>query len=156
MSNIQFNHYVEQHVDIVAIAGNITSNNVSAFNEFVNPIISSVTRSRTNHALLLDFKGVPLIDSSGIGVICGKYIRLKKAGKKLALCSASRVIIDMLAVTGLDKTLSFYQSVPESLAILGTVSAVSLSDSADIDMKSKPRKRRSLDDFIDEKLKTRS
>lgn len=155
MSELQFKHYVEQSLEVVAISGNITTANVAEFNAFLNPILDKFIRHRSHRVFALDLKEVFVMDSSGIGGLCGKYIRIKKNQKKLVLCNTRKTIVDMLTVTGLDKTLSFFDSVPDALTMLGVASTAPPSEFADFESKPRTKKKKSLNDFIDEKLRAK-
>ncbi len=149
MAELAFTDYIEKNVYIVAVGGNITSQSVRSFNQFISPILNQVTKHSKINSLVLDMKGVSLLDSSGIGVICGKFVRMKKAGKKLALCNVHPTVKQILKTSGLGSTFTFYQNVPESLAILGTESeepANLISDTSKV---------KSFQDIIEQKLETR-
>lgn len=51
--------------------------------------------------LVLDFTGVTLMDSSGVGLLIGRYKKLRDMGGKLCVRSVSRQIDTVFQVSGL-------------------------------------------------------
>lgn len=56
--------------------------------------------------LVLDFGGVSFMDSSGIGLIMGRYRNLQKTGAKLQITGASPTISKVLRLAGMDRLAS--------------------------------------------------
>lgn len=50
--------------------------------------------------LELDLRGVSFMDSSGLGVILGRYRTLSRRGGKLALCGANKYVERILRMAG--------------------------------------------------------
>lgn len=53
--------------------------------------------------LLLDLSGVSFMDSSGLGLIMGRYNACKSCGKSFALTGADERALRILALAGLDR-----------------------------------------------------
>lgn len=53
--------------------------------------------------LILDFKDVSFMDSSGIGLVMGRYRTLIKTGAELHITGASPQIYKMLKLAGIEK-----------------------------------------------------
>ncbi len=53
--------------------------------------------------LVLDFKDVSFMDSSGIGLVMGRYRNLAKSGAELHITGASEQIHKMLKLAGIEK-----------------------------------------------------
>ena len=53
--------------------------------------------------LLLDFKDVSFMDSSGIGLVMGRYKLMQSLGGMLRITNASSYIIKVMKLAGLDK-----------------------------------------------------
>ena len=51
--------------------------------------------------LVLDLKNLSFMDSSGIGVLIGRYKKLKSSGQSLYVTNASRQIDKVMSVSGL-------------------------------------------------------
>ena len=59
--------------------------------------------------LTLDLSGVTFMDSSGLGLIMGRYAVCENCGKRFALQGAGERIMRILALAGLDKTVTVKQ-----------------------------------------------
>lgn len=53
--------------------------------------------------LVLDFGGVSFMDSSGIGLVMGRYRNLQKSGAELHITGASENIYKVMKLAGLEK-----------------------------------------------------
>lgn len=60
--------------------------------------------------LIFDLTDVSLMDSSGIGLIVGRYKLINTFGGKLAVCGASGSISKMLELSGLRKIIEQYDN----------------------------------------------
>src|SRR5215470_8045015 len=59
----------------------------------------STLRAKDAVALIIDFTGVPYIDSAGIGALVGAYVTHNKEGRSLALVGVSPRVHTTLEVT---------------------------------------------------------
>jgi stage II sporulation protein AA (anti-sigma F factor antagonist) len=53
--------------------------------------------------LVLDFSGVSFMDSSGIGLVMGRYRNLQKTGASLHISGASSSIYKVMKLSGIEK-----------------------------------------------------
>lgn len=53
--------------------------------------------------LVLDFSGITFMDSSGIGLVMGRYRNLQKTGAALHISGASSTIYKVLKLAGIEK-----------------------------------------------------
>ncbi len=65
--------------------------------------------------VVLDFSGVPFIDSAGLGTIIGGTRRVRASDGEMVLCSARRSIHRLLYAVGMDRILPIFDSLPEAL-----------------------------------------
>lgn len=63
--------------------------------------------------LLLDFTDVSFMDSSGLGVIMGRYKKVTALGGKVFICGINDNIKRMLSMCGMDKILIFTEDIAE-------------------------------------------
>ena len=68
--------------------------------------------------LVLNLSKVSFIDSSGLGVILGRYRRVKAQGGKVAIVNAPSPVGRLLELAGLHKLVHFYASEEEALGEL--------------------------------------
>lgn len=60
--------------------------------------------------LILDFKGVTFMDSSGIGLIMGRYKKLNAAGGRLSIANLPRECNRIVAMSGITKVLNIKEN----------------------------------------------
>lgn len=53
--------------------------------------------------LVLDFTGVSFMDSSGIGLVMGRYRTLSKTGARLYITGASKQIYKVMKLAGIER-----------------------------------------------------
>ena len=68
--------------------------------------------------VLVDLSGVPLIDSSGIGVMVTAHRRADGAGASFALAGAGTTVARVFSLTRTDKLLRLYPDVAEGVEAL--------------------------------------
>jgi anti-sigma B factor antagonist len=68
----------------------------------------------SSRVLILDFTGVPLTDSAGIGALVGAFVTRQKDGRKLALVGVNQRIHNALEVTRVESLFQFYNSIEEA------------------------------------------
>lgn len=76
--------------------------------EFRDRLNAALKESRTRN-LLLDFSAVDFIDSSGLGVILGRFRQLAPLGGKVAIAGANPQIYRLLTAAGLHKVIDVYK-----------------------------------------------
>lgn len=69
--------------------------------------------------LLFDFSRIHFMDSSGIGVIMGRYKKVIFQGGNIACCGVGPEIDRILTLSGLYRIMPRYESRREALAALG-------------------------------------
>lgn len=65
--------------------------------------------------LLLDLSRVTFMDSSGLGVILGRYRQVTDLGKGMAIAGASPAVRRVLELGGLGRLVPFYPTVADAL-----------------------------------------
>jgi len=71
----------------------------------------ATVRADQSQVLILDFTGVPYVDSAGIGALVGAYVSRQNTGRKLALVGVSERIHNALKITHVEQFFSFYDTV---------------------------------------------
>lgn len=117
--SLELEEYQRGHVQIISISGDLNRENVSQFNSFFKPILGNVLKSSRIFAIAVDCENLRTIDSSGIGALVGKILKLKKKDKKLVLCSLNKVVQWTLDTTGLSSAFPLYSSVHEVIRSIG-------------------------------------
>lgn len=69
--------------------------------------------------VLLDLTDVPLIDSSGIGILVTAHRRADSQGARFAVAGAAGTVARVFEMTRTNKLLSLFDTVDEGVAALG-------------------------------------
>jgi stage II sporulation protein AA (anti-sigma F factor antagonist) len=69
--------------------------------------------------ILLSLKNLHFMDSSGLGVILGRYKQITARGGDMVVCSINPVIYRLFELSGLFKILKIKESEQEALLVLG-------------------------------------
>lgn len=78
----------------------------------------SATRAESAPKLILDFSGVPYVDSAGLGALVGAYVAAQRAQRKLAVTGLNtqvKALIDMTHVGTLIRAFDTVQEAEEAL-----------------------------------------
>lgn len=78
-----------------------------------NEIIKSTTKN-----ILFDFTSSSFMDSSGIGVIMGRYKNIQKVNGKAAIVGAGPQVRRILEMSGILKIIPIYKSIDEAISNL--------------------------------------
>lgn len=76
---------------------------------------------QTKH-MILCLKGLSFMDSSGLGVILGRYKQVKSKGGRMVVCNVSPAIYRLFEMSGLFKILSIEDNEQLALSSLEVVS----------------------------------
>lgn len=102
---MNFSHKIEKGVCIVLIDGNIALDGTNEVKEYVRKLMEEEL-----NGLIINFKSVNFIDSSGIGLIVSIFKSLQKKQKKFALSDLSQKNKEIFSMTRLDKILMICES----------------------------------------------
>ena len=78
-----------------------------------NEIIKSTTKN-----IIFDFSKLSFMDSSGIGVIMGRYKSIQKLNGKTAIVSANAQIRRILKMSGILRIISEFDSIEAAIAAI--------------------------------------
>jgi anti-sigma B factor antagonist len=93
---------------VVSLKGPLSIHTVFEFQRLI--------RSETPPHLIIDFSGVPFIDSSGLGSLVGAHISAQKARRKLSFAGMNTQVITLLEMTRIRGMFSIYETVQEAEA----------------------------------------
>lgn len=86
----------------VYLQGEIDHHSAKGMREEIDSLVSFNMPS----LLILDFEEVTFMDSSGIGLVMGRYKNLQKNGAKLSLSNLSGNIYRIMKLAGIDRLAS--------------------------------------------------
>jgi stage II sporulation protein AA (anti-sigma F factor antagonist) len=92
---------------VVTISGELDHHSAS---EIRDKLDKSYERSGCRH-IIFDFTEVSFMDSSGIGMIIGRYKNAGKKGGKVAVVNMNRQLEKVFSVSGLQKIVGQYATV---------------------------------------------
>ncbi|MFC4599139.1 anti-sigma F factor antagonist [Cohnella hongkongensis] len=81
----------------------------------------AILRGRCDH-VVLSLKNLQFMDSSGLGVILGRYKLIKSRGGKMVVCDIQPSVNRLFELSGLFKILTFYDTERSAVAGLEVVS----------------------------------
>lgn len=90
---------------IIELEGEIQIKNIS---EIKKVIYQTIDTHKKN--IILDFKNVSYIDSSGIGVLLVGYRKASESGNELILCNVPEKIMEILKLTQINRIFRFFTS----------------------------------------------
>lgn len=89
--------------------------------EQVRKTIESELDSGMTH-LVLNLANLEFMDSSGLGVILGRYKRVSQLGGKMTLCSIQPSIYRLMEMSGLFKILPIFEDEDSAVTACGVAS----------------------------------
>jgi anti-sigma B factor antagonist len=96
---------------VLELHGSLTIRNVFTFQDAV--------RDHPAQKMVIDFSGVPFIDSAGLGALVGFYISSQKSMRKLAFSGLNTQVKALMDMTSVSQLFKSYPSVREAEAALG-------------------------------------
>jgi len=99
---------------VVQVSGEFDMVVADAFRERVDQYLET---GRTKN-LILDFRGVSFIDSSGLGAILGRYKKICRVNGRMAVVGANPPVKKVLEISGIMKVVSFFDDEKSALAQL--------------------------------------
>ena len=76
--------------------------------------------------IIIDIRGVPFLDSAGLGALVGGIRRIREAGGEVAVCCTHTGVRRLLGTIGFDRIVPVTQSPAEATAALVSEGAESL------------------------------
>lgn len=101
---------LKQGVLVVRIDGELDIHTAAAFRTAVD---NALEQTGAQH-ILLNFGGVEFIDSSGLGVILGRYKRISFQGGKLLMACMQPQVLRVLELAGLPRIMGMFSSEAEA------------------------------------------
>lgn len=107
-----------EHTTIVRMVGELDHHSA----EYVKGKLEAAIARQSCHHMVLSLKGLTFMDSSGLGVVLGRYKQIKARGGEMVVCDANPAVYRLFEMSGLFKILSFQETEEYALAQLGVVS----------------------------------
>lgn len=102
---------IHENAAIVSLSGELDQYAAAA----LKSKIDIETEASHKHNLIMDLSDVTFMDSSGIGLIIGRYKLMKAIGGKIAVCGGNKGVKKVIELSGLTKIIPYYESPEEAL-----------------------------------------
>ncbi|CAG9622363.1 anti-sigma F factor antagonist [Sutcliffiella rhizosphaerae] len=106
---------VKQNVLCIRLAGELDHHTAENLREKASGIIE---KHQITH-IILNLKQLSFMDSSGLGVILGRYKQIKNNGGEMVVCSISPPVKRLFEMSGLFKIIRLEESEQNALEKLG-------------------------------------
>ncbi|MGY3716386.1 anti-sigma F factor antagonist [Sutcliffiella cohnii] len=106
---------VKQNVLCIRLAGELDHHTAEELRERATEVIEN--HSITN--IVLNLEQLAFMDSSGLGVILGRYKQIKSTGGEMVVCSISPAVKRLFEMSGLFKIIRLEESELNALQKLG-------------------------------------
>ncbi|MBO5130891.1 MAG: anti-sigma F factor antagonist [Romboutsia sp.] len=80
--------------------------------------IDNVLNSRPIKNIIFDFKNIRFMDSSGIGVIIGRYKKIANDGGKVSVINVNARVKKIFDLSGMNKIISIYDTHEQAISSL--------------------------------------
>jgi anti-anti-sigma factor len=100
---------IKRNCIVVSFYGEIDCVNAPYYRHQLNRIFEE-----NQGNVIFDFSNTSFIDSSGIGLVIGRYNQLNFEHRNLVLTGLNKVSYHLFELTGLFKIMSYYQSIDDA------------------------------------------
>ncbi|MGL5346326.1 MAG: anti-sigma F factor antagonist [Peptostreptococcaceae bacterium] len=80
--------------------------------------IDEILISRPIKNIVFDFRNIRFMDSSGIGVIIGRYKKISNEGGKVSVINVNARVKKIFDLSGMNKIISIYDTCEEAISSL--------------------------------------
>ena len=95
---------------VLSLHGPLTMENVS-------PFLNAVRRENAS-TMILDFTGVPYVDSSGLGSLVSAYTSCLKTGRRVALTGVNKRVMKVFEITKVEPIFLMFPTLTDALDAL--------------------------------------
>lgn len=95
----------KHHLIVVSFIGDVDSSNVKVYRKKISDVIE-----KSKEDVVFDFSKTSFIDSSGIGLILGRYNQLKFEHRTLMIVGLNPVAYRLFELTGLFLIIPYFSS----------------------------------------------
>ncbi|MBN3877106.1 MULTISPECIES: STAS domain-containing protein [unclassified Nostoc] len=96
---------MREQVKVIKLSGNLNATTSQDFRQNITDILETGAK-----IVLVDFKDVTFMDSSGLGALVLAFKTLRAADTKLVLCSINEQVRILFELTNMDKVFEIFPS----------------------------------------------
>jgi anti-sigma B factor antagonist len=78
----------------------------------------SAVRAENSPVVILDFSGVPFIDSAGLGALVGAYVAAQKKPQRMAVVGMNTQVKALIEMTKVSQLIKSYETIGEAEELL--------------------------------------
>ncbi len=116
--SLQIDLRTKSNVLIIRLVGELDHHTSAKLRQQIEQLIET---KKIKH-ILLNMGELSFMDSSGLGVILGRYKQISQAGGKMVICSISNSIYRLFELSGMFKILQIVDSEEQAMQTLGVAS----------------------------------
>jgi anti-sigma B factor antagonist len=95
---------------VLSLHGPLTMENIAPF--------MNAVRRESAATMILDFTGVPYLDSSGLGSLVSAYTSCQKSGRRIALTGINQRVLKVFEITKVEPIFLMFPTVSDALEAL--------------------------------------
>ena len=105
---------IRKNVLLVSLSGELDHHTAKE----VKSLIEEVVKNRGVKNLVLDFSNLTFMDSSGIGVVVGRYKLITSLGGRIAIAGAKNNVSRLLYMSGINKIIELFDCAEDAFSSL--------------------------------------
>jgi anti-sigma B factor antagonist len=98
---------IEQHENVVRLAGHLDVRSVGDVRQELNDLIDTTVGD-----VIVDLRAVDVVDATGLGLLVATHRRVERLGRNLVLRQPMPPVVRILAVTRLSRVLHIERAFP--------------------------------------------
>ena len=102
---------IKKKILVVSLSGELDHHTAKE----VKNLIEEVVKNRGVKNLVFDFTNLTFMDSSGIGVVIGRYKLIHSIGGKLAIAGAQKNVSKLLYMSGINKIIELFDCADDAI-----------------------------------------
>ena len=100
---------------VVELSGEVDHHMAAALRKVLDREIREKAGERTPIYLIFDFRAVTFMDSSGIGVVLGRYQKIRETGGRVCITGCDDYVKQILHMAGVFMIASYCRSLEEAI-----------------------------------------
>ena len=102
---------IKKKILVVSLSGELDHHTAKE----VKNLVEEVVKNRSVKDLVFDFTNLTFMDSSGIGVIVGRYKLIRSIGGKIVIAGAAKNVSKLLYMSGINKIIETFDCVDNAV-----------------------------------------
>lgn len=102
---------IKKKILVVSLSGELDHHTAKE----VKALVEEVVKNRNIKDLVFDFTNLTFMDSSGIGVVVGRYKLIKSLGGKFVIAGPQKNVDRLLLMSGINKIIDIFDCVDSAV-----------------------------------------